>query len=163
VFKVNVRLGFGYDVHRLQEGRALILGGVKIPWEQGLTGHSDADVLLHAIMDALLGAAAMGDIGMHFPPDDPRFKDISSLLLLAEVGLLIKKSGFGILNIDSTIVAQRPRLAPHIPEMRQNIARELKLHLELVSVKATTTELLGFAGREEGMAAYAAALLNKGL
>jgi 2-C-methyl-D-erythritol 2,4-cyclodiphosphate synthase len=161
MFKVDVRLGFGYDVHRLQAGRSLILGGVKIPWGKGLAGHSDADVLLHAIMDALLGAVALGDIGMHFPPDEPRYKDISSLLLLTEVGLLIKKSGFRIQNIDSTIVAQRPRLAPHIAEMRLNIARNLELDLELVSVKATTTEMLGFAGRGEGMAAYAVALLNK--
>jgi len=161
VFKVDVRLGFGYDVHRLQEGRSLILGGVKIPWGKGLAGHSDADVLLHAIMDALLGAAALGDVGIHFPPDEPRLKDISSLILLTDVGLLIKNSGFRILNIDSTIVAQQPRLAPHVAEMRLNIARNLELDAELVSVKATTTELLGFAGREEGMAAYAVALLNK--
>jgi len=158
---VDVRLGFGYDVHRLQEGRSLILGGVKIPWGKGLAGHSDADVLLHAIMDALLGAAALGDVGIHFPPDEPRLKDISSLILLTDVGLLIKNSGFRILNIDSTIVAQQPRLAPHVAEMRLNIARNLELDAELVSVKATTTELLGFAGREEGMAAYAVALLNK--
>ena len=158
---MTVRLGFGYDVHRLQEGRSLILGGVKIPWGHGLAGHSDADVLLHAIMDALLGAAALGDIGIHFRPDEPRFKDISSLLLLTQVGLLLENRSFSILNIDSTIVAQRPRLDPHIPQMRLNIARNLKLDAELVSVKATTTELLGFAGREEGMAAYAAALLNK--
>lgn len=158
---MDVRLGFGYDVHRLQEGRSLILGGVKIPWGKGLAGHSDADVLLHAIMDALLGAAALGDVGIHFPPDEPRLKDISSLILLTDVGLLIKNSGFRILNIDSTIVAQQPRLAPHVAEMRLNIARNLELDAELVSVKATTTELLGFAGREEGMAAYAVALLNK--
>lgn len=158
---MNIRLGFGYDVHCLQVGRSLILGGVKIPWEQGLSGHSDADVLLHAIMDALLGAAALGDLGIHFPPDEPRFKDISSLTLLAQVGSLLKNHGFSIINIDSTIVAQRPRLAPHIPQMRLNISRELNLSTELVSVKATTTEKLGFAGREEGMAAYAAALLNK--
>ena len=158
---MTVRLGFGYDVHRLQEGRSLILGGVTIPWGHGLAGHSDADVLLHAIMDALLGAAALGDIGTHFSADEPRFKDISSLLLLTQVGLLLENRGFSILNIDSTIVAQRPLLAPHMPQMRLNIARNLMLDAELVSVKATTTELLGFAGREEGMAAYAAALLNK--
>lgn len=158
---MTMRVGMGYDVHQLQQGRPLILGGVNVPWEQGLAGHSDADVLLHAIMDALLGAGALGDIGMHFPPGEPRFANISSLLLLKRVGELLQKSGFGVLNIDSTIVAQRPRLAPHILKMRQNIARTLDLSVEVVSVKATTTEHLGFAGREEGIGAYAVTLISK--
>ena len=159
---MTIRVGMGYDVHQLQQGRPLILGGVNISWEQGLAGHSDADVLLHAIMDALLGAAALGDIGMHFPPGDSRFANISSLILLERVGELIQENGFVIFNIDSTIVAQRPRLTPHIGDMRLNIARVLKLSPELVSVKATTTEHLGFAGREEGIGAYAVTLISKG-
>ncbi len=161
---MTMRVGMGYDVHQLQQGRPLILGGVNVPWEQGLAGHSDADVLLHAIMDALLGAAALGDIGVHFPPGEQRFTNISSLLLLKRVSELLQESGFVVLNIDSTIVAQRPRLAPQILEMRQNIARTLNLSVDVVSVKATTTEHLGFAGREEGMAAYAVTLIssNKG-
>ena len=159
---MTIRVGMGYDVHQLQQGRPLILGGVNISWEQGLAGHSDADVLLHAIMDALLGAAALGDIGMHFPPGDSRFANISSLILLERVGELIQENGFVIFNVDSTIVAQRPRLTPHIKDMRLNIARILKLSRELVSVKATTTEHLGFAGREEGIGAYAVTLISKG-
>jgi 2-C-methyl-D-erythritol 2,4-cyclodiphosphate synthase len=156
---MTMRVGMGYDVHQLQQGRPLILGGVNIPWEKGLAGHSDADVLLHAIMDALLGAAALGDIGIHFPPGDPCFADISSLFLLERVSELLQENGFIVLNIDSTIVAQRPRLAPHILEMRINIAQALKLPVEVVSVKATTTEHLGFAGREEGIGAYAVTLI----
>ncbi|MEW5920865.1 MAG: 2-C-methyl-D-erythritol 2,4-cyclodiphosphate synthase [Bacillota bacterium] len=155
-----MRAGIGYDVHRLEEGRPLILGGTEVPWVRGLAGHSDADVLLHAVMDALLGAAALGDIGMHFPPGEPRFKGISSLLLLAEVDALLKKNGFSVVNIDSTIVAQSPRLAPYIPAMRLNIARVLGLAQDNISVKATTTEHLGFTGREEGMAACAIALIK---
>lgn len=157
---MTIRVGMGYDVHKLQKNRPLILGGVNIPWEKGLAGHSDADVLLHSIMDALLGAVALGDIGMHFPPDDPSFADISSLVLLSKVGELLRENGFFIANIDSTVVAQRPRMAPHIGEMRLNIARTLKLEKELVSVKATTTEHLGFAGREEGIGAYAITLVS---
>lgn len=156
---MTMRVGMGYDVHQLQQGRPLILGGVNIPWEKGLAGHSDADVLLHAIMDALLGAAALGDIGIHFPPGDSRFADISSLFLLERVSELLQENGFSVLNIDSSIVAQRPRLAPHILEMRINIAQVLKLPVEVVSVKATTTEHLGFAGREEGIGAYAVTLI----
>ncbi len=157
---MTIRAGIGYDVHRLEEGRPLILGGTEVPWVRGLAGHSDADVLLHAVMDALLGAAALGDIGMHFPPGEPRFKGISSLLLLAEVDALLKKNGFSVVNIDSTIVAQSPRLAPYIPAMRLNIARVLGLAQDNISVKATTTEHLGFTGREEGMAACAIALIK---
>lgn len=156
-----MRVGIGYDVHQLQPGRPLILGGVKINWERGLAGHSDGDVLLHAIMDALLGAAALGDIGTHFPPGEPRFKNISSLLLLEEVGVLLKEARFMVLNVDSVIVAQQPRLAPFIPEMCFKIARTLGIAEGDVSVKATTTEHLGFAGREEGIGAYAVALLGK--
>ncbi len=155
-----IRVGMGYDVHKLQKGRSLILGGVDIPWEKGLAGHSDADVLVHSIMDALLGAVALGDIGMHFPPDNPSFAHISSLVLLAKVGELLLENGFFVVNIDSTVVAQRPRLTPHIGEMRLNIARTLRLEKELVSVKATTTEQLGFAGREEGIGSYAITLVS---
>lgn len=156
-----MRVGMGYDVHRLEQGRPLILGGVKIPWERGLAGHSDADVLLHAIMDALLGAAALGDIGKLFPPGEPRFKDISSLLLLEEVVVLLKEAHYGIINIDSVVVAQRPKLSPYIAEMRAKIAAVLGIPEGDVSVKATTTEHLGFTGREEGIGAYAVALLGK--
>ena len=156
-----IRIGTGYDVHRLAEGLPLWLGGVQVPHTHGLVGHSDADVLLHAICDALLGAAAMGDIGKHFPDTDPQYKGISSLKLLAHVGNLLKANGYTVGNIDSTVVAQRPKLAPYIPQMRQNIADTLGIGMEMVSVKATTTEHLGFEGREEGISAYATALIVK--
>ena len=151
----EMRVGFGYDVHRLVENRALILGGVNIPYEKGLAGHSDADVLIHAIMDALLGAAALGDIGKHFPDTDNSFKDIDSRILLRKVGSLLKEKGFKIINIDSTIVAQAPKLSPFIEEMRENISQDLGLSKEAVCVKATTTEKLGFEGRKEGISSSA--------
>ena len=155
-----MRIGTGYDVHRLAEGLPLWLGGVQVPHSHGLVGHSDADVLLHAICDALLGAAALGDIGKHFPDTDPQYKGISSLKLLAHVGRLLGEQGYHIGNIDSTIVAQRPKLAPFIQQMRQNIADTLGIDVDLVSVKATTTEHLGFEGREEGISAQAIALIT---
>lgn len=148
-------------MHRLQEGLELWVGGVKIEHTHGLLGHSDADVLLHAICDALLGAASLGDIGKHFPDTDPLYKGISSIKLLKEVGSMLEKNGFTIVNLDSTIVAQRPKLAPYIPQMRQTIANALGLDVDRVSVKATTTERLGFEGREEGISAQAAALIEK--
>lgn len=151
-----MRVGFGYDVHVLTEGRKLILGGVDIPHEKGLLGHSDADVLLHAIMDALLGAAALGDIGKHFPDTDGSFKNIDSLILLEKTKDILKKNNFVVNNIDSTIAAQAPKLAPYIEKMRENIARVLDLDISRVSIKATTTERLGFEGRKEGISAYAA-------
>lgn len=154
-----MRIGTGYDVHKLQEGLPLWIGGVRIEHTHGLLGHSDADVLLHAICDALLGAAALGDIGKHFPDTDPKYKGISSLKLLKHVGVLLKEQGYSVGNIDSTIVAQRPKMAPHIPQMRQNIADTLGINIEQVSVKATTTEHLGFEGREEGISAQATVLL----
>ena len=154
-----MRVGIGYDVHRLTEGRKLILGGVEIEHEVGLLGHSDADVLLHAISDALLGAAALGDIGKHFPDKDPQYKGISSLILLSHVGRLLTEHGYAVGNIDATIVAQAPKLAPHIDAMRSNIADALGIAVGQVGVKATTTEGLGFAGTKEGMASYAVALL----
>ncbi|MEK6745330.1 MAG: 2-C-methyl-D-erythritol 2,4-cyclodiphosphate synthase [Nitrospirota bacterium] len=150
-----MRIGNGYDVHRLVDGRKLILGGIDIPFEKGLLGHSDADVLLHAVCDALLGAAGLGDIGRHFPDTDPRYNGIASLKLLAEVGRLLEEKGFRVNNIDSTIVAERPKLAPHIPAMITNIAAAVGVDTAAVNVKATTTEGLGFAGKGEGMAAYA--------
>lgn len=150
-----IRIGHGYDVHRLVEGRKLIIGGVDIPYEKGLLGYSDADVLLHALCDALLGAAGLGDIGRHFPDTDPRFKGISSLKLLGEVARLLVENGFRVNNIDSTIVAERPKLAPYIPAMIANIAAAVRVDTLAVNVKATTTEGLGFAGKGEGMAAYA--------
>jgi 2-C-methyl-D-erythritol 2,4-cyclodiphosphate synthase len=156
-----MRIGHGYDVHRLVEGRKLILGGVDIPYEKGLLGHSDADVLLHAISDAILGAIGEGDIGRHFPDTDPRYKGADSLKLLAHVMKLAEDKGFRLGNLDATIVAQRPKLAPHIPLMRQNIAGVLSAEIDRVNVKATTTEELGFAGRGEGIAAYAVALMEK--
>lgn len=154
------RIGTGYDVHRLAEGLPLWLGGVRVPHTHGLVGHSDADALLHAICDALLGAAALGDIGKHFPDTDPQYKGISSLKLLAHVGQLLREKGYTIVNIDSTIVAQRPKLAPYISLMRQNIADTLGLDIDRVSVKATTTEHLGFEGREEGISSQAIALIE---
>jgi len=155
-----MRSGLGYDVHRLVPERKLILGGVEIPHHLGLLGHSDADVLLHAVMDALLGAAAMGDIGRHFPDTDPRYRGISSLLLLEQVGLLLRSGGYRPRQIDAVIVAEKPKLAPFIDGMRQNIAAALGLSFQDVGVKATTTEGLGFAGRQEGIAAYGTAVIS---
>lgn len=154
-----MRIGQGYDVHRLAEGRKLILGGVEIPYALGLDGHSDADVLTHAVMDALLGAAALGDIGKHFPDNDDRYRGISSLKLLAAVGALLAERGYQIGNIDATIVAQRPKLAAFLPEMAENMARVLGIASSQVSVKATTEERLGFTGSGAGMAAQAVCLL----
>lgn len=154
-----MRIGMGYDVHQLAEDRKLILGGVEIPWERGLLGHSDADVLLHAIMDAMLGAAALGDIGKHFPDSDPAYKGISSLLLLKRVGELLNEHGYQVGNLDATIIAQRPKMAPHIEKMRENIAETLGIAESQVNVKATTEEHLGFTGREEGIASQAVCLL----
>ncbi|AGA67954.1 2-C-methyl-D-erythritol 2,4-cyclodiphosphate synthase [Desulfitobacterium dichloroeliminans LMG P-21439] len=156
-----LRVGIGYDVHALMEGRPLILGGIEIPHEKGLQGHSDADVLTHAIMDALLGALALGDLGKHFPDTDEQYRGISSIKLLELVMGLMAESGYKIGNIDCIIAAQRPKLAPHIPQMRENLARALKMDLGSVSVKATTTEHLGFEGREEGMSSQAVVLLVK--
>ncbi len=156
-----MRIGHGYDVHQLVAGRKLVLGGVEIPWEKGLLGHSDADVLLHAISDAILGAIAEGDIGRHFPDSDPAYKGISSLKLLRHVMALADGKGYRVCNVDATIVAQRPKLAPHIPAMRTLIAEALGCDEGRVNVKATTTEQLGFAGRGEGIASYAVALLEE--
>lgn len=155
-----MRIGHGYDVHKLTEGRKLILGGVDIPYEKGLLGHSDADVLTHAIMDALLGAAALGDIGKLFPDNDPAYAGADSLVLLERVGERIAQAGYRVGNIDATILAQRPKLAPHIPQMRANLAARLELDVDQVSVKATTEEGLGFTGTGEGMAAHAVCLLE---
>lgn len=155
-----MRIGTGYDVHRLVPERDLIVGGVKIPYEKGLLGHSDADVLLHAIMDALLGAAALGDIGLHFPDNDPAYKGISSLLLLKKTGELLLEKGYLIENIDSVIIAQEPKMRPYIEEMRKNIADVLEIEVEQVNVKATTEEGLGFTGAKEGIAASAVCLLT---
>lgn len=156
-----MKVGMGYDVHRLIENRNLILGGVKIPWEKGLLGHSDADVLIHAIMDALLGAAALGDIGQHFPDTDPAYEGISSVKLLEHVAALLDEKGYGVGNIDAVIIAQKPKMAPHIPQMRANIARALHMDEECLNIKATTEEKLGFTGREEGIASQAVCLLYK--
>ncbi len=156
-----MRIGNGYDVHKLTEGRKLILGGVDIPYEKGLLGHSDADVLIHAIMDALLGALALGDIGKLFPDTSSDFKDISSILLLKKVNEVLKKENYAIINIDSIIAAQSPKLAPYIDIMRENIAQALDIPVENISVKATTTEHLGFEGRGEGISSYAVCLLQK--
>ncbi len=155
-----MRIGIGYDVHRLVPERDLTIGGVKIPYEKGLLGHSDADVLLHAIMDALLGAAALGDIGKHFPDNDPAYEGISSLVLLEKTGVLLEQKGFCIENIDSTIVAQAPKMRPHIDAMRENIARVLGLDVEFINVKATTEEGMGFTGTGEGISAQAVCLLT---
>lgn len=154
-----MRIGTGYDVHRLVEGRKLVMGGIEIAHEKGLLGHSDADVLLHAICDALLGAAALGDIGRHFPDTAPEYKGISSLALLDSVYRLLKKSGFCVNNIDAIIVAERPKMAPYISSMVKNIAEAVNVPVQAVNVKATTTEGLGFAGRGEGIAAYAVCTL----
>lgn len=156
-----MRIGFGYDVHCLTENRKLILGGVQIPYEKGLLGHSDADVLLHSISDALLGALALGDIGKHFPDTDPKYKGADSLILLKNVYSLIKEKGYIIQNIDSTICAQSPKMAPHIDKMRENIATALECDVDCISVKATTTEHLGFVGKGEGISAYSVCLLKK--
>ena len=155
-----MRIGTGYDVHRLTEGRKLILGGVEIPWELGLDGHSDADVLIHALMDAMLGAAALGDIGQHFPDTDPAYKGISSLELLRRVTGLLSERGYRLGNADVTVICQRPRLAGHIPQMRKNLAEAMGVSEDRVNVKATTTEKLGFAGRGEGIAAEAVCLIT---
>ncbi len=155
------RIGQGYDVHRLTEGRALVLGGVTVPWEKGLLGHSDADVLLHALMDALLGAAALGDIGHIFPDSDARYEGADSRALLREVKHILDRNGWSIGNVDMTLIAQRPKVAPYIPQMRDNIAADLGLPLDAVSVKATTEEGLGFTGDGSGMSAQAVALIFK--
>ena len=156
-----VRIGHGYDVHRLVEGRKLILGGVAIPFERGLAGHSDADVLIHAVCDALLGSLALGDIGIHFPDSDPQFKDISSLELLGEVAVMVKEKGFSIGNIDVTLVAEQPKIAPYIAQMQEAIVRTAALEKERISIKATTTEGLGFIGTGEGIAAHAVVLVEE--
>ncbi len=154
-----MRIGTGYDVHRLTEGRDLILGGVKIPYEKGLLGHSDADVIVHAIMDALLGAAALGDIGQHFPDTDPAYKGASSIELLKRVGEILEENNYVIENIDSTIIAQKPKLMPYLSQMRANVAGALNLSIGQVSIKATTEEKLGFTGSGEGISAQAVCLL----
>ena len=156
-----LRIGHGYDVHRLGEGRALILGGVTIPWERGLDGHSDADVLTHAVMDALLGAIAAGDIGKLFPDNDAAFHNISSMLLLKRVGEYLRQEGYTVVNIDATLIAQAPKVSPYRDAMRQNIAAALGVDVSQISVKATTEEHLGFTGTGEGMAAHAVALVEK--
>jgi len=156
-----MRIGIGYDVHKLVEDRELILGGIKIPYDKGLLGHSDADVLAHAVMDALLGAAALGDIGKHFPDTDKTFKGISSIELMKEVAEILKDNGYKVGNVDATVIAQNPKLAPYITDMRKTMARALEIDLDRMSVKATTTEKLGFAGRGEGIAAEAAVLVHK--
>ena len=155
-----MRIGHGYDVHRLVEGRKLILGGVQIPYEKGLDGHSDADVLLHAISDALLGAAALGDIGKHFPDTDPSYKGADSLVLLGYVVDKLTEKGFKVSNVDVTMIAQRPKLRPYIPQMEENVSRTLKISLDQVNIKATTEEHLGFTGDGSGMACHAVCLLE---
>ncbi|WP_300380528.1 2-C-methyl-D-erythritol 2,4-cyclodiphosphate synthase [Clostridium sp.] len=155
-----MRIGLGYDVHQLVEKRDLIIGGVNIPYEKGLLGHSDADVLLHAISDSILGAAAFGDIGKHFPDNDERYKGISSLTLLKEVGLLVKNKGYEIINIDATIIAQNPKMLPHIQNMRENISRVLNIDIDQINVKATTEEGLGFTGECLGISSQSICLLN---
>ncbi len=155
------RFGMGYDVHQLVENRKLIIGGVDIPYEKGLLGHSDADVLLHAISDALLGAAALGDIGKHFPDTDPRYKGADSLKLLEEIGNLLAEKGYVVGNVDATIVAQKPKMLPHIPQMRENIARVLRVDIDQINVKATTEEHLGFTGSGQGISSYAVAGIER--
>lgn len=154
-----MRIGFGYDVHRFAEGRELWLGGIKIKHTQGLTGHSDADVLIHAICDAMLGAAALGDIGKHFPDTDARYKNIDSKILLGETAKLVASEGYSIQNIDCTLVLQLPRIAPYIEQMQKQLAETLQTETGRISIKATTTEHLGFEGRQEGISAYAVVLL----
>ena len=156
-----MRIGMGYDVHRLTEDRKLVLGGVEIPYEKGLLGHSDADVLLHAVMDALLGAAALGDIGKHFPDTDPAYKGLSSILLLKHVGGLLRSNGWKIGNIDATVIAQRPKLAPYIRNMCENIAEALEIDIDQINVKATTEEGLGFTGEGLGIASNAICIVEK--
>lgn len=156
-----LRIGHGYDVHAFAENRKCIIGGVHIPCEKGLLGHSDADVLLHAISDSLLGAAALGDIGKHFPDTDPIYEGADSILLLKLVNSLLIKQGYRVVNIDSTVIAQVPKLAPYIDEMRKNIAEALSINVDFVSVKATTEEKLGFTGRKEGISAHAVCLIEK--
>ncbi len=156
-----MRIGHGYDVHKLTEGRKLILGGVEIPWDRGLDGHSDADVLVHAVMDALLGAAAMGDIGRHFPDTDPTYKGADSMKLLAHVRDLIYGKGYAISNLDVTVIAQKPKLAPYLLVMVENLAHCLHLTLDQVNIKATTEERLGFTGREEGISCHAVCLIHR--
>lgn len=157
----KLRIGHGYDVHRLAAGRSLILGGVAIPYDRGLDGHSDADVLTHAVMDALLGAAALGDIGHLFPDSDDAYAGADSVALLRRVTAVLRECGFVPVNVDATVLAQRPKLAPYVPEMRRNLAQAMGLDVSCVSVKATTEEALGFTGREEGMASHAVALIEK--
>lgn len=157
----NLRIGHGYDVHRLTEGRRLVLGGVEIPWDRGLLGHSDADVLTHAVMDALCGAAKLGDIGKLFPDSDPRYAGISSLELLRQVAALLEERGWAVVNIDATLIAQAPKVGPYRPEMESNLAAVLRVEADRVNVKATTEEHLGFTGDGSGMAAHAVALLER--
>lgn len=159
--RTSLRIGQGYDVHRLVEGRKLILGGVEIPWTLGLLGHSDADVLVHAVMDALLGAAGLGDIGKAFPDNDPALENIDSLILLDRTMEILRGAGFEPVNVDATVVAQRPKLAAYIPQMRANIAAHMGIPVDMVNVKATTEEKLGFTGDSSGMAAQAVALIEK--
>ena len=156
-----MRIGIGYDVHRLKENRKLILGGVEIPYAMGLDGHSDADVLVHAIMDAMLGAAALGDIGKHFPDTDPQYRGISSILLLEHCCKLLKSLGYTVLNVDSTVIAQAPKLSPHIENMRNTVARAMQLSVDQVNIKATTEEKLGFTGAGLGISVQAVALIQK--
>ncbi|MBX4145865.1 2-C-methyl-D-erythritol 2,4-cyclodiphosphate synthase [Paenibacillus sp. LC231] len=158
-----IRVGQGFDVHQLVEGRPCIIGGVTIPYEKGLLGHSDADVLLHAVTDAILGALGLGDIGRHFPDNDPAFKDADSLKLLEQVWVMAKERGYTLGNIDSTIIAQKPKMAPYIPQMAEVIAKALDAEVDQVNVKATTTEQLGFTGRGEGIAAQSVVCLVKGV
>lgn len=159
--KTPYRTGIGFDVHAFAENRKLIIGGVEIPFEKGLAGHSDADVLLHAICDALLGSISAGDIGKHFPDTDPKYKDANSLTLLMNVYELIQKKGFVLANLDTVITAERPKLSGHIPLMQKNIANALQTDIENISIKATTTEKLGFVGREEGVSAFASVLITR--
>lgn len=156
-----MRIGHGYDVHRLESGRRLILGGVQIPYPQGLSGHSDADVLTHAVMDALLGAAGLGDIGMHFPDSDDRFEGVDSLILARETVALVQDAGYCICNIDSTLIAQAPKLSPYLPQMRKALSQALQINTDQINIKATTEEHLGFTGRKEGIAAHAVCLLER--
>lgn len=156
-----MRIGHGYDVHRFESGRRLILGGVQIPYPQGLAGHSDADVLTHAVMDALLGAAGLGDIGMHFPDTDDRFEGINSLILARETVALVQDAGYCICNIDSTLIAQAPKLSPYLPQMRKALSQALQINTNQINIKATTEEHLGFTGRKEGIAAHAVCLLER--
>ena len=156
-----MRVGIGYDVHKLIEGRNLIIGGVNIPYEKGLLGHSDSDVLVHSIMDALLGACGQGDIGVHFPPEDMGFKDISSLILLENVRQIVELEGYNIINVDCIIVAEKPKLIGYIPKMEENIAQTLKMKIGNINVKATTTEGLGFEGRGEGISSQAIVMLSR--